>query len=390
MPQTVGQLAEATHYNSVAQDVNKVFGDNYTTAAVTDSNRKLTHKFGWGAVNVTDSLSPGTIINAERLQNLVERTNISINHINVIDSTLVFSIPTNRIDVTANTPIRAEDLNKVEDKFTNTILVNNNHATVDPTNASALPATALSGGPYTRNTIWNNKLVGEHKWSWNSYNDARYFFNSGGQARLSLEMANGCTAGYYNWSDVINEMGVLNFTWDSMVQSNATTVGTSEGKGFYDLTEYFGDGSDAGAADEGLLFTSSGVTLGRVIGGGSYGYGSAYGYITGPGLYSAWSEPAIINSNCSPYSVYATSYSAYSSYQQLKFKIYGKYSNNGADVHLKFILDDTQHANVIDGNISASLSYLMPDTITQGSAVFDVNPDPTVTIVNNLTSSDDF
>jgi hypothetical protein len=57
---------------------------------------------------------------------------------------------------------------------------------------------------------------------------------------------------------------------------------------------------------------------------------------------------------------------------------------------LKFILDDTQHANVIDGNFSASLSYLMPDTITQGSAVFDVNPDPTVTIVNNLTSSDDF
>jgi len=42
---SVGQLAEASHYNTVAEDVNKVFGDKYNTAAVTDSNRKATHKF---------------------------------------------------------------------------------------------------------------------------------------------------------------------------------------------------------------------------------------------------------------------------------------------------------------------------------------------------------
>ena len=59
-------------------------------------------------------------------------------------------------------------------------------------------------------------------------------------------MTGGSTAGYYNWSDVINEMGVLNFTFNNVFKVAATTSGTSEGKGFYDLTEYYGDGSDAG------------------------------------------------------------------------------------------------------------------------------------------------
>lgn len=164
MPQNVGQLAEATHYNAVAEDVNKVFGDKYSTAAVTDPNRKATHKFGWGAVNVTDNLSVGTLITAARLQDLVERTNVSIDHINITDSILVFAVPTGRVDVTANTPIRAEDLNLVENKFLNTILTNDNHTTVDPTNASALAATPTSGGPITRTTPWFNKLTAEYHW----------------------------------------------------------------------------------------------------------------------------------------------------------------------------------------------------------------------------------
>ena len=84
-----------------------------------------------------------------------------------------------------------------------------------------------------------------------------------------LNMTGGSTAGYFNWSDVINEMGVLNFTFNNVFQV-AITSGTSEGKGFYDLTEYYGDGSDAGAADEGLL--SQSVNSRRKVGTyGTYG-----------------------------------------------------------------------------------------------------------------------
>ncbi len=390
MPVSANQLAEASHYNSVATTVNKVFGDNYSSAAVTDTNRIATHKFGWGGTDIAYNLPTGTEITAARLQAMVERANVSVDHINVTDSTLVFAVPTNRSNVTAATLVRAEDLNVVEDKFNNTIIASDNHATIDASNASALNATPTSGGPYTRSSTWNNRLIGEHKWTWGSYNKARYFFNAGGQVRLALAMSGGSTAGYYNWSDVINEMGVMNLLWNNFTQSSATTAGTSQAKGFYNLTQYYGDGSDAGSANEGLLFTSSGVTLARNV--GTYGtsaYGSAYGYITGPGTFAQWGDWAVIGGTQSN-TIYVSAYSAYSTYQNLKFKIYGKYSDNGASVSLKFILDDSAHANVIDGTITPTLSYLMPDNITQGGASFSVTPAPTVSILNNLSSTDDY
>ena len=200
-------------------------------------------------------------------------------------------------------------------------------------------------------------------------------------------MTCGSTAGYYNWSDVINEMGVLNLDWDTVTQSSSTTAGTSTGKGFYQLTQYYGDGTDAGSADEGLLFTSSGVTLSRTVG-DSGTQGSAHGYITGPGGFPQWADPAIIGGSYSN-TIYVSAYSMYSSYQSLKFKLYGKYAANGAEVHLKLVLDDTAHANTVDGTLTPTLSYLMPDAITQGTATFTVVPAPTVVITNNFNSGDD-
>ena len=379
----VGDLATNEEYNLVAVDVNKVFGDKYPTAAVTDSNRIATHKFGWGATNMADALADGTLITAERLQELVSRTNISINHTDLTDNVLVFAIPANRTTIAAGTSIRAEDLNLVRTKFS-PILLNNKHLTIDATNASAFNATSTG---YERTTTWNNQLNGEHKFNWADYNSARYFFNGGGQLRVSLNMTGGSTAGYYNWSDVINEMGVLTMNWDTMTQSAATTSGTSEGKGFYDLTANYGDGSDTNT-NEGLLFTSSGVTLGRKVGStGSYGYG--YGYITGPGNHSGWADPAIIGGSYSS-TIYVSAYSAYSTYQQLKFKIYGKYIDNGAGVQFKMVLDDTTHNNFVDGTITPTISYLMPDTLTIGTTSFDVTPAPTFAIVNDFTSVDDY
>ena len=389
MANTVGQIATAVHFNTVGSKVNKVFGDIYSTAAVTDTNRVNTHKFGWGsATNVVANASD--IITAEKLQGLVEKTNISINHTDITDSVLVFAVPTNRTSISSGTLVRAEDLNKVDDKFS-PVLDNNKHLTIDATNASAV--IAPSSG-YGRTTTWDYRLQGEHKFEGANYNKARYFFNAGGQLRLSLNMTGGSTAGYYNWSDVINEMGVLNFNWDTVTQSIAKTSGTSEGKGFYDLTANYGVGSDTNT-NEGLLFTSSGVTIGRKVGtyGSTYGYG--YGYITGAGNFPEWADPAINSSGGGGgygygYSgIYVSAYGIYSSYQQLKFRIYGKYINNGAGVQFKIILDDTTHANVIDGSITPTISYLMPDTLTQGTTSLDVSPDPTFSIVNDFTSSDD-
>ena len=131
-----------------------------------------------------------------------------------------------------------------------------------------------------------------------------------------------------------------------------------------------------------MLFTSSGVTLSGTGYGYGYGYASPYGFITGAGNYPAYS-------NYYAGSAYTSSYSAYSAYQNLKFKLYGKYSLNGKRIHFKLVLDDISFDQTIDGTIQASISYLMPDTLTKGSATFDVNPDPVHTVTDDFNGTFD-
>ena len=388
MPQTVGQLAEAAHYNAVAEVVNKIFGDKYPSALVTDANRKATHKFGWGAVNIADALTQGTLITADRLQTMVDHTNVSIDHINVTDSILVFAVPIGRTGVTANTPVRAEDLNLIETKFNNTILVNDNHAYVDPTDASLLPATPLSGSLYRRITPWTNNLTGEHKFIFNDYTHARHFFNGGGQLQLFLEMTSGCTAGYFNWADIINEVGTLVFDWNTLYQSEGyTTAGNSANKGFYDLTDRYGDGSDLDGIvdDEGLLFTSAGVTINAPSG---YGYGYGGGNVPGVFVSNATSGYGYAGA-CPGIPVYIVPITSYSAYAARYLKVYGKWANNGSEVHFKVVLDNTTLTQTVDGQIEATCSYLMPDVITQNSSTFDVTPDPQFDIIDNFNTADD-
>jgi hypothetical protein len=355
-----GSIVQASEYNTVADLVNLIFGDNYSSAAITDLDR-TNHKFGWGATNLDTSVPSAVLIQADRLQYLVDRTNVMIDHANVVDTVLVFSDAPGRTDVSAQTLVRAEDLNLVEDKINNTMLVNNVHMTVD-VNSSTYYESIPTNGPYERSVIWQNRVTGEHKWTFDSYSHARYFFNGGGQLRFSMTLNDGTTVGFLNWADVINEMGVLSFNWDTVFQSSSGqyTTGTSENKGFYDLTEYYGDGSDAGIPDEGLLFTSAGVTT------SAYSYGYGYGYST---------------STSTP--------SGYGAYSSLNLKLYGKHANNGSEVHFKIILDNSGFDQTVDGTLSANLSFLMPDTIVEGSATFDVSPDPVSSIIDDFNTVDD-
>lgn len=371
-----GSKVLAGEYNSVAELVNKIFGDNYSTASVNDPDRS-NHKYGWGALNLADNLTLTDRIMADKLQFMVDRTNVMVDRTNITDTILVFNVPNARTDILAQTPIRAEDLNVIENKINSSIIANGTHLTVDPTDASALSVTPTNGPYETADSfVWHNSLNAEHKWVFNDYNHARYFFNSGGQLRLSTAMEGGSTAGYYNWADILNEIGLLSFTHDNTFQSSSdVTIGTSEGKGFYQLTDRYGDGSDVdGIVDEeGLLFTSSGVTI------------SGYGYGYASGIYII--DGAFVDE--AAYTAYSSGYGAYSGYANRYLKVYGKHANNGSEVHFKIVMDDTAFDQYTDGKVSVALSYLMPDIMIRGSATFDVSPDPTAEITNNFNTADD-
>lgn len=394
MPVQAGNIVKAEEYNLVADLANKIFGDNLPTAQVTDPNRKETHKFGWGAPNIDDQVPAGVLIEADRLQLLVDHTNVMIDHVNISDNFLVFSRPANRKNVTPRQLVREEDLNLVESKINNTIIPNDIHATVDPANASLIDATE-EVNTYKRIIPWHQKLTGEHKWTFNDYNHARYFFNGGGQLQLALEMSGGCTAGYFNWADIVNEVGTLTMTWDNLYQSSGyITPGTSEGKGFYDLTDRYGDGTDPDGIvdDEGLLFTSSGVTQ------TAFGYSTGYSTstFTGPGMFvdtwSGYASAYYAGSNDCPDPVYLVPYETgvgYSNYANRYFKLYGKWAASGSEVHFKIVFDDTAYEQVTDGTLEATPRYLMPDIITENNSTFDVTPEPVLEIIDDFMQADD-
>jgi hypothetical protein len=76
-------------------------------------------------------------------------------------------------------------------------------------------------------------------------------------------------------------------------------------------------------------------------------------------------------------------------YANRRLKLYGKHANNGSEVHFKIVMDDSVFAQVMDGTFSVTLSHLMPDIITEGTATFDVSPSPVPLITNNFTTADD-
>ena len=59
-------------------------------------------------------------------------------------------------------------------------------------------------------------------------------------------------------------------------------------------------------------------------------------------------------------------------------------------MQFKLFLDGITHNNFVDGTITPTISYLMPDTLTIGTHSFDVTPAPTFTVVNDFTGPDDY
>ena len=311
------------------------------------------------ASTVTDTyVSGGTVtehllITAERLVELLERTNIMIDHCDIEDTILIFAEPENRTTILNRTPIRAEDLNVVENKINNSIIANGTHASVDVENVTTLPTITET---LERVAPWEIKLEGEWTWTFANYNAARYFFNGGGQLRLAMDVSGGSTLGYYNWADAISDLGTLSFNWDKVSQATNNDPGTSYGRGFYNLTENYGDGSDT-YTSEGLLFVGASSDISNLTG------------------YSGSS---------------ISSDGGYSGYSNRRIKLYGKYSGSGEVVHFKIVLDDSVYDSPVDGIISANFELYMPTIITSlndPTVIFDVAPAPTFTITNDF--SDD-
>ena len=98
-----------------------------------------------------------------------------------------------------------------------------------------------SSNTITANGSWTDNTIHTARFTWSSANHARYFFNAGGEIRISFARTGG-TAHSKNteWTDLCTACGTLVFGARTMAKSGGSGSPTTENdNGWYDITASF-------------------------------------------------------------------------------------------------------------------------------------------------------
>lgn len=107
-----------------------------------------------------------------------------------------------------------------------------NRLTAPPPSSEATRADLVA--QQIRTTQWNGRITQTVVVTFASADEARYFFNAGGQFEFSADRSGG-TAGLKNvtWTTMLTNMGTIKFNYDV---TTTTGTGTTSTIGWYDLT----------------------------------------------------------------------------------------------------------------------------------------------------------
>lgn len=344
-------------------DVTLIQGVDYTVNATNDTititdpiaglantiiyNREE-HRRGWGQQASVYPITAGQVVLSDEatLQAYIE-ANLN----NLIDKTNVMTERTGSVvelsRVAQGAVIFATDKTTVTNTINSEILTGTNYW-----NNDALATVTPSVDSFTRTADWETQLVGVFRWTWPTYDEMRYFFNSGCEMRCNLEMTgDDQDAGYYNWNQVVTKMG--SFILDYERASQTGTGGASNQIGAYELTTAYQ-----------TLFTSASPDTPVNADG------------PGPG-------------NAGPYA-------AYGEYTNLVALFEGRLlvdtpAASNASIDIRVTLDDSSFlVQDISGTTTLNAGYKVADDVTDNSAVFSQTANiPTITVVENFASGND-
>jgi hypothetical protein len=187
----------------------------------------------------------------------------------------------------------------------------------------------------TNTASWTNDLAVVHKFTFTDYNEARHFFNSGGELAFELSMANGGNLYNQFWQTIFEQFDSIRIgaetcrivTDDDNGEIQYDVISTSGiNKGFYNGIIYSSTPEFNTILDAGLF---------RYAGSGAYAYAYAYVY-------------------------------AYSEYNSRRIRIQIKADEVGGtfNIYVKVILvEDVDDISDITQNITLTSGYAQPSTV---------------------------
>ena len=196
----------------LAQDLNDLVGyfneywagSSYQFDTNHDTNLD-DRRFGWGQVDSTSQVSASTVIEAEHANQVAVEINTALWHINE-DINLLFA--------PLATPL--PNFKNAGDTIVGTYLNDLSYAIEQLIDSNKFLADQMDTNlnlsqQSTYTSSWADDLTVTHKFTWTDnvnntgYNQARHFFNSGGELGFELQMQSGGTVGSQVWQKLFND-----------------------------------------------------------------------------------------------------------------------------------------------------------------------------------------
>jgi len=221
MAVSTGNLILASDFNTLRGEVNRWFADNYAgTISFGNSNQT----YGWGG-SAASSVSTGNTMLASEMNALIDRCNIGVGIVDSVSGTLS--------QVSTGNLILASDFNNTETK--------SDSLTTDRLDITSGELSLHSGGSTQRTTSWSSAINCTFRYTFSSFDEARYFWNSGGAFNISGSISGYSTGTGYDgagFNEIFTNMGTVTMDYTETVQSGSG--GTPTSTGYYDLGTSYG------------------------------------------------------------------------------------------------------------------------------------------------------
>lgn len=212
-PISTGDLITAVQFNELVTSYNKLWGDNVASAIFADIATNFDeHSHGWGQATAEPTVSPETIIETEHTNRLLAQMNAGLYHYDTTSS-LIPHFSTTVIDASYIT-------STIEDNIVDMGLLANRFKSESDI--------ALLEASDDASPSWDSTISSVAKASFTNYDEARYFFNSGGKLTIDLDSIDG------DWDDIFTTTGQIIISALNIVNI-ATNAYTFPG-GFYGIT----------------------------------------------------------------------------------------------------------------------------------------------------------
>tara|TARA_R110000803_G_scaffold37711_1_gene81352 strand:+ start:432 stop:1673 length:1242 start_codon:yes stop_codon:yes gene_type:complete len=287
-PIATGDLITAVQFNELVTSYNKLWGDEYASANFADITTNFAeHSHGWGQASAEPTVAAETIIESSHVNRLLAQMNAGLYHYDdesalishfsntIINASYITSTIEDKItNMSSKTRTRVEFTATTENQATKTGL---EYTVGDPINCykngeeitdftapdgisvTFTPELALGDKVilifgYSRfnsndvdadiDTIlsamesdiatptWDTNISSEAKVSFTDYNEARYFFNSGGKLSINLTQDGG-NGDARSWNDIFTNTGEIRISALDIINSGENTY-TFPG-GFYGI-----------------------------------------------------------------------------------------------------------------------------------------------------------